>query len=117
MADLSDITRLDLTPEEHKLIMNHRRLRDKVAHLNKVTKIAKRLDPDAWRDPDAYRSSKLKTRRDAALAAAEKEIANPTTEFIAELRKDYCGAGCNPSICVCSLAEEAADLIEQLSAE
>jgi hypothetical protein len=42
---------------------------------------------------------------------------NLTTEFIAELRKDYCGYGCNPSICMCSLAEEAADLIEQLSAE
>jgi predicted nucleic acid-binding Zn-ribbon protein len=74
----NDTTRLDLNPEEYKLIMNHRRLRDKVAHLNKVTKIAKRLDPDAWRDPDAYRtnSSELKTRRDASLAAAEKEIAN-----------------------------------------
>jgi hypothetical protein len=76
MADTNTTTRLDLNPEEYKLIMNHRRLRDKVAHLNKVTKIAKRLDPDAWGEPDAYRSSKLKTRRDAALAAAEKEIAN-----------------------------------------
>jgi hypothetical protein len=42
---------------------------------------------------------------------------NTTAEFIAELRKDYCGHGCNPSTCMCSLAEEAADLIEQLSAE
>src|SRR3954464_5903331 len=71
-------TPLALTLEEYKLIINHRRLRDKVAHLNKVTKIAKRLDPDAWRDPDACRTngSELKTRRDASLTAAEKEIAN-----------------------------------------
>ena len=71
-------TPLNLTPEEHKLITDHRRLRDKVAHLNKVTRIAKRLDPDAWRYPDAYRTddSGLKTRRDASFTAAEKEIAN-----------------------------------------
>jgi hypothetical protein len=78
MADTNTTTTTPpvLTLEEYKLIMNHRRLRDKVARVNKVTKIAKRLDPDAWGEPDTYRSSKLKTRRDAALTAAEKEIAN-----------------------------------------
>ena len=36
--------------------------------------------------------------------------------LLPRLRVGYCDAGCNPSICMCSLAEEAADEIERLRA-
>ena len=39
-----------------------------------------------------------------------------STDLVTILRRDYCSTGCNPSHCLCSICEDAADEIELLRA-
>jgi hypothetical protein len=38
-------------------------------------------------------------------------------DLVARLRADYCPAGCSPTVCVCSMLQDAADRIETLEAQ
>jgi UDP-N-acetylglucosamine transferase subunit ALG13 len=63
-----------LSPEEHKLILAHRRHVAKVAYDNQIIEIAKRIDPNAWEAPWREEDNELDARRNASFSAAEKEF-------------------------------------------